>query len=826
MTRRNTRTKYDVKPRNVLLETENAKAARSLADEPDETFVKLGEFLRRASLGLAAMLFVARAYFPSEDAETGSGLIWVFTMLVASALAIASTLFSGTFRVRWSWADAAVIGLMVLVGVSSFYAADRRPAITMAWEWGALGLLYLLVRNLPRTRGESATLAGAVVATAVAVAAYGLYQIPVEFAEIRALYLKAPDMLMARLGIEPGTPAADALRNRLMESNEPFSTFALANSLAGFLVGPLALAFAVAFENLKRDGKGSRLVALALAAIPGLVMLTCLILTKSRSAQIGLMAAMLVLAWRARRIVPAKVLVFTGVGLAVLLGGLIAVGVATKQLDIQVITESPKSLRYRLEYWQGAWGVITDAPSLYTSAGLGNEVTGPEQGEAVERSGTFWYGVGPGNFATPYLRHKQPQASEEIKDPHNMVIEVWATAGVFAMLALLAAIGIGLWELLGPSRGGVDPDIDGAQKPVKGPQPHAGWLLGLAALGWILVWVLGKLNPVTQADLMMRWLILGLGWGLAVLLGAPLWRRLPIPAAGLGVAVLALSINLLAAGGIGMPSVAMSLWVLLALGLNLRDDRPCGRLRELGGLGPTIVLACFWAALAGTFYGAVMPFWESESYRLAGDSAMALRPPAYEDARKYYTKAIEADRFNVKPWVGLADLEYAYWKSPEQSKRKEPLFMKPLLALDDALDPTRRNPANLPLRRYQASLARKILREMPKDAKPLEVLALMKTIVTATRNAAKIYPTNATLRAELAQASADISMYTDAIREAKQALLLDGLTPHADKKLPKGMKPYLENQIPIWETKAKEPPPAPPKSGQAMPPGWPPAGRN
>ncbi len=97
--------------------------------------------------------------FPSEDAETGTGLIWVFAMLVVSALAIASTLFAGSFRIRWSWADASVIALMVLVGVSSLHAADRRPAITMAWEWGALGLLYLLIRNLPRTRGESATLA-------------------------------------------------------------------------------------------------------------------------------------------------------------------------------------------------------------------------------------------------------------------------------------------------------------------------------------------------------------------------------------------------------------------------------------------------------------------------------------------------------------------------------------------------------------------------------------------------------------------------------------------------------------------------------------------
>jgi hypothetical protein len=707
-------------------------------------------------------------------------------------------------------------------------AADRRPAITMAWEWGALGLLYLLVRNLPRGRGESATLAGAVVATAVAVAAYGLYQVPVEFPALRAMFHRSPEVVLVRMGIEPGSPSADAFRRRLMDSNEPFSTFALANSLAGFLVGPMALAFAVALENLRREGRGSRLVAFALASLPGLLMLICLMLTKSRSAQIGLLVALLVLAWRARRALSPRALAFTGVGLAVVVAGLVAAGVATRQLDIQVITEGPKSFRYRLEYWAGTWGVITDAPSPYASAGVGGMLGGPEPEEVVGRTGTFWSGVGPANFAMPYLRHKLPEASEEIQDPHNMVLEVWATSGVFAMLALLAALGIGLREMLGPARGVAEDGPDGPTdlaRPSKAKSASSGWLLGLAGLGWLAVWALGKLNPVTQADLLARWLILGIGWGLAVLLGAPLWRRRPIPAAGLGVAVLALSINLLAAGGISIPSVAMSLWVLLALGLNLRDDRPCGRLREVGGLGPTIVLAVVWAALAGTFHGAVMPFWESESYRLAGEAAMASRPPAYEAARKAYQEAIEADHYNVKPWIGLADVEFAYWRSPEWGQRKEPQFMKPLIAIDDALARPWRDPNNLGLRRRQAALARAILREMPADADPQAILAMKYTIVKATRNAAGIYPTNATLRAELAQASADIGIYTDAAREAKQALLLDGLTPHEDKKLPKGMRAYLDGQIPAWEAKAKEPPPTPPAKGSAMPPGGPRAAR-
>jgi hypothetical protein len=764
-------------------------------DEPDEAFARLGEGLRRASLALMAVLFVARAYFPSEDADTGTGLTWVFAILATTALAIAANLFSGTLRLRWSWADAAVIALVSLVAFSAGHAAERRPAITMAWEWGGLGLLYLLARNLPKSRGESVALAGVVVATAVAVASYALYQVPVEFVQLRVMFERNPMAVYQLMGIDPGSPGADALKNR-MYSQEPFSTFALPN-------GPLALGFAVALENLRREGRGSRLVALGLAALPGLAMLTCLMLTKSRSAQIGLVVALLVLAWRARGAVPGKVLAATGVGLAVLVGGLIAAGVATKQLDIQVITEAPKSLRYRWEYWVGTWGLITDAPSPYASTGLDASPLGGGPLDEAGSSRTFWSGVGPANFATPYLRHKLPEASEEIKDPHNMVMEVWATAGVFAMLALLAALGIGLRETLGPAKGTVE-------NSTTTEKSGAGWLIGLAGLGWLAVWVLGRLNPVTNADLLARWLILGVAWLGAVLLGGPLWRRRGVPAAAAGVGVLALAINLCAAGGIGIPSVAMALWMLLAIGLNLRDDRPCGRLREVGGLGPTVALACVWAALAGTFYGAVMPFWASEADRAIGDAALDSRPPAFEIGREAYTRAIEADHFNIKPWVGLAELEFLYWRSPERSQRKEPQFMKPLIALDNALTKPWRNPNNLDLRRQQASLARRIRRELV-DAKPEELLPLLTTVVKATRYAASLYPTSATLRAELAQASAEIGMYPDAVREAKMALQLDQITPHLDKKLPRGTRPYLEAQIPEWEAKAKEPPPSPPK---------------
>src|SRR6185312_1379038 len=138
--------------------------------------------------------------------------------------------------------------------------------------------------------------------------------------------------------------------------------------------------------------------------------------------------------------------------------------------------------------------------------------------------------------------------------------------------------------------------------------------------------------------------------------------------------------------------------------------------------------------------GAVMPFWKSESERAIGDAAMAARPPAYEVAREAYKRAIESDHYNVRPWIGLANLEFAFWRSPEVSNRKEPRWMRVIIALDSALDPKWRNPGNLGLRRQQARYARAILRELPADAQPWDLLALQTTMVRANRWIARIYP--------------------------------------------------------------------------------------
>ena len=83
--------------------------------------------------------------------------------------------------------------------------------------------------------------------------------------------------------------------------------------------------------------------------------------------------------------------------------------------------------------------------------------------------------------------------------------------------------------------------------------------------------------------------------------------------------------------------------------------------------------------------------------------------------------------------------------------------------------------------------------------------------VHATRTASRLYPTHATLHAELAEASAAIGMIPDAMTEAREALRLDRLTPHLDKKLPDAVRKRIEAQLPAWEKSvpAAETSPAP-----------------
>jgi hypothetical protein len=316
------------------------------------------------------------------------------------------------------------------------------------------------------------------------------------------------------------------------------------------------------------------------------------------------------------------------------------------------------------------------------------------------------------------------------------------------------------------------------------------------------------LNPF-EGDLFFRWMILGASWAIAAFLGEPLWRRQPIPGTVLGAGFLAVLITLLAAGGIGVPTVAVGLWSLLALGLNLRDDRKCGRMREYASRVPPFVIAVGWAALLGSFVGLVSPFWRSEFFIAEANAATNHRPPELERADRAYLNAIDADRFFARPWRELASLHLMAWQQggAKVDNNEERWSWKTIPFLYERAAQPPRNPGAWAVHSERARAIHQILGLIGSKLEPLEAIRLRGELVKSTRMATRLNPTNAELQARLAYASADMSMYQDAVDAATEALRLDRITPHLDKKLnPPEVRERLTASIPMWKENAAKAP--------------------
>ncbi len=78
------------------------------------------------------------------------------------------------------------------------------------------------------------------------------------------------------------------------------------------------------------------------------------------------------------------------------------------------------SLNFRWRYWVGSAGIVHDAPLL---------------------------GVGYDNFAAAYLKHRLPNAAEEVRDPHNVFVRAITELGPVGLLLLVGLICVSGLEL-------------------------------------------------------------------------------------------------------------------------------------------------------------------------------------------------------------------------------------------------------------------------------------------------------------------------------------------------------------------------------------------
>ena len=735
---------------------------------------------------------------------------FVILMLLAGALAVFSTLLGRRWTFRLGWTDAAVAGFFILLAASASHAADRRIAINIAWQLIAVGLAYLLVRWLTRTASEQAALATLLVSTATALSLFGLSQTTVLRPELVREYRKNPAAALQMAGVGDDPASRRQFEDRLLGSREPTATFALTNTLAGYLIIPTLLAVSALVGQFRAGGSTQRRwSASALLVIALALLLACFLLTKSRSGYIGFLAGLILLGFSLGPRIPRKAWAGLGMGFLALVGGLIIVGLATRQLDRWVLTGAGKSLKFRSEYWIATLRMLQAESAWWW----------------VDLAG--WWGVGLGNFAGPYLRYKLPEASEGIRDPHNLFLEVWATAGLLALVVLVTAIGLGLRDLFGCASQPSD-ETSESDPPVA----PARWLVLCGGLGgWVLAMLIrpdlspfsGSLNPF-EGD-WMRWGILLLGGAVGALTFGKVASAPNLLRAGLAAGFVGILINLLAAGGLTFAPTALMLWVGLALTLNLCTDRGCGVVRQWDGWGPAFAMGAAWAVLAGVFAGTMLPYFQAQN-RIAEASIATARArrayqqtlneipnsvPAVERARRAFEKAqpnyqAAADRYRAAtqidpasrlPRLLWAQLDLEGWRARGAVTDTSDLIWHRLDSqLKQATTPPR-DPNNQQAHITRVRLADELL-AIPTWPE-VERQRMLKDRVDAIEKACQANPTSATLHAERARDLAAQGQWLAALAAGERALELDGITPHVDKKLPKPVKAQLLQDLETWK---------------------------
>jgi hypothetical protein len=712
-------------------------------------------------------LFFVRFFLPAESAAQGDTL-WIVSLWIICGLACAAATWYGALpRIKLDWLDGSValwIGCQIVSGIAVVLTTgEKRSAMNMTWEWVGLGITWVIVRHgLPRTGTRRAIQVG-MIATGTVLAGYGLYQHYVSHPQLVAEYGPLFDRLRTATGSEAASikqrlsqdgvptegPALILFEKRLRDSREPLGLFALANTFGGCLAVCLLLAIGEVLLWRQRGASWSSLVPLFVAIA---LMASCLLLTKSRTAFLGTAVGLFLLVLSQVRLSIGVRRLLWPVALSC---GAVAVAavalLARGGLDKQVLSEAPKSLSYRFQYWQATTRLISDYA---------------------------WLGVGPGNFRQHYLKYKLPVASEEIADPHNLFFDVMATGGVAsgvglllflsgAMLLSCRAIGATLSSSGTRSRSQEDGGL--AIEPISYWMALCGAILAFA--GPLLCW-----GEWEDRVLILGGIWIAVAWWLSrQRMGVSRSQDRSIsPETVTLVAAVALAVHLLGAGGIAMPAVSQMLLVLVAFSIAPSAEVPS---RPKHRWKPILVAIGLVALLPGLAMTALLPVTARRELLREGNLAVSSQRQR-EQAGSLFRQAAIADSWSPEPWQSLFEWDFATRNQSNESFQA---------AVNDLLQVIQRDPVNFWAPRTLGTLWLQKW-QMTHSAEDARQMVRWSTV------AHDLYPTNASVYAEMAFALDNAGDSSKATTAAKGAMTQDDIYHeygHVDRYLDEPIRQRL-----------------------------------
>ncbi|MDA7951423.1 MAG: O-antigen ligase family protein, partial [Pirellulaceae bacterium] len=634
---------------------------------------KIARLLRKTTLFLFGLVITMCPLLTSETVGESATqvvlqflifLTFVFWVLAAwheekVAKSISSARFGKT-GVSFHWLDGLVglffLGQLVSQAIHWEYG-NHYLVRNMTWYWLSMAVLYFLARQLLQTQKRQKVFLVLTFSVALVICGQVAEQYFVSLPREAANFEKNPQLFAQQNGIDLSDSARLAQYQARLKSGLPFGTFALSNSLAAYLLPILILLIGVLLEKVfrKRSEKIGASWDLWLGGGVVFIFLFSIWATGSRSAIVstifGLVLVLLFLFRPMIKRVGWRLITACYGGVIGLLGLLLVTGSFGALFGLPI----PKTILYRLEYWQATSQMVADH---------------------------LWLGVGSGNFATFYTHYKLPQASEAVADPHNWFVEVWACGGLIALGGLVLFFGFLLAQF---TRQKNDYDSDLLTKKVdKGDrQESRNEEIFLLIGGFVALLAVGLVTPLDQYNLDLSLYFFGVPLGLVGGYGS--WFLLKdqkLSADLFGITLVALLLNLLIAGGIGYPGVSMALWILSAMIVS-HFSTSLFRLKKwsfvVGAISSLLVFSTFifvgyFPLVSGRYYRSVgWDAWESGQVNLAFES---------------YKKAIAADSSHSNTYAHYGTLKVLMLNQQRVTSREKTLHeLQTLFEEAERVDP-------------------------------------------------------------------------------------------------------------------------------------------
>ena len=693
---------------------------------------------------------------------------------------------------QWFDVTAAVFFGWVFVSFAVVWCSGNgapRAMLTMLAHWGGFAAMFttwrLLLNDQCVIRGMLLLFVAAVIGESSAAYYHYYYVAP----KTRQEYLDAQKTSVTKPN-EQLTGEQQLFKNRV-ESPEPLGTYSLTNSLAGVLAPWCVFLCGVILLGTSHSPFHRQRMQVAIAVLMVVFVGFILLMTNSRS---GILAALFGMICLVGSMIATKVRnkrtlfgILIGVFLVMMTG--LGIGFATGGLTGTGLTEAMKSFGYRIQYWQSSLQMIVEHPL---------------------------FGCGIGNFREYYTLYKLPMASETIADPHNLFFEVATNAGLPALVCfvvlVVAAMGCALAPKLENAKlvqnENVQPNHSKMMQACR--QSYLPFFIGGVA-GIIAAFIYSLTNIAPMSFDMACFVLAGFVAGF--FLFAPIMDSVIVPLKGLvPICLVVLTVNLLAAGGIAFPHVNVTFWFFLALcfnqasGFRLQNSDVSVKLKP-EAFAALCIAVCF-LTLGMVLYPTA---WLANLQANTLLRNMEANPAQYVFLNRQITeweKVVKHDPYRTQVWY---DLCAAYLLEQREmpnltEKRPDTSDWKNLLENQMHKAGFSRDLGQVELNGTTADALAGAIRSSPLSASNFQRLGILfLDDFNKTRNrgsldlaialfnlSAKRYPNHAlsyTWLADCYSKSVEMELQYE---NARLAVELDDVMPHADQKLSQELRQKME----------------------------------